>query len=84
MNAPLPPPYMVRVANAVKAEARQRSGDPEVHLRIDFHEWVTNGRWFVASIAVKPRRARNRFEIADGYSADSAITALAEKLRVSL
>lgn len=76
--------YMVRLAKAVQAEAARRSGDNEVHLSIHFYEWVTNGRWFVASIAVKPPRVRNRFEMADGSSADSAIAALAEKLGVTV
>lgn len=75
---------MTRLASAIQAEAARRSGDNEVHLRIDFYEWMTNGLHFVALIAVKPRRAKNRYEIADGVSADAAIRALAKKLGVSL
>lgn len=73
---------MTRLAAAIQAEAARLSGDNEVVLRVYFINVSTP--YFSAEIAVKPPRARNRYEGGEGYSADGAIEALADKLGVSL
>ena len=73
---------MTRLAVAVQTEAARRSGDNEVRLRVWFVDVSTP--FFSAEIAVKPPRARNRYEDGKGHSADSAIEALADKLGVAL